>query len=376
MNKGYIVIEDTTLREGEQTPGVTFTEHQKRSIVEALAKAGVKYLEVGTPAMGSSEFRTIQTLTSEFSELTLIGWNRGVRADIDQTFEAGLTALHIGLPSSNLHIKEKFGREQNWVIETAAELIEYAKLQGATFISVSAEDMGRADIEFLKRYARTLKTAGATRMRLSDTVGCLSPHKVAKIVATLKQEVDMDIQLHMHNDLNLGLANVLSGVEAGATQVHVTINGLGDRAGLTPIHQVVVALHLLMDMDTGIDFKELMNLSKLVAEYTNLPIAHNEPIVGKYVFTHESGIHVDGVLKVKESFESFPPELVGRKHEFVLGKHSGTHAIEHIFKKAGTIISREQAKTLLPAIRELAPLFGGCIPPDVVVILARYSASI
>ncbi len=372
MSKKCVLIEDSTLREGEQSPGVAFTEAQKRSIVQALAQAGVKHIEVGTPAMRSVEFMTIKALAQDLSDLTLIGWNRGVRADLDKTFESGLTALHIGLPSSDLHIKEKFGRDKNWVLDTAADLVTYAKSQGAKFISVSAEDIGRADLEFLKKYARTIQSAGASRMRLSDTIGCLTPHRVAEIVTTLKQTVDIDLQLHMHNDLNLSLANVLSGVEAGATQVHVTINGLGERAGIAALHQVAVALHLLLDVETGIDLRQLVSLSELVAVYTKHPIAFNEPIIGKNVFTHESGIHVDGILKVKESFEPFPPELVDRQHQFVLGKHSGSHALEHILKEAGVKIDREQARTLIPLIRRVSCVLGGCVPEPLAVVMAEH----
>lgn len=371
MARTSVLIEDTTLREGEQTPGVAFKEKQKFAIVEALAKANIKYIEIGIPVMGSVEFHALQLIAREFSTLTLIGWNRGLRTDIERSFDAGLTAIHIGLPSSDIHIKEKFGRDQSWVIETAIELVEYAKSQQATFISVSAEDMGRADIDFLKKYAKALETAGATRMRLSDTIGCLTPSRVTEIVRVLKQETNLPLQLHMHNDFNLALANVLAGVEAGASQVHATINGLGERAGITSIHQAVVGLHLIADAYTNVEMKELVNLSALVEMYTGLPIAYNEPVIGKYAFTHESGIHVDGILKVKESFEAFSPELVGRHHEFVLGKHSGSHAVEHILKQNGFLVNRETAKSLLPLIRELSVLMGGYLDPQIVIAILK-----
>lgn len=371
--KRQILIEDSTLREGEQTPGVAFSEFQKRRILEGLAEANVKYAEVGIPVMGSIEFNAIKKLAEEPGLPKLIGWNRGVKEDLNRTFEAGLDALHIGLPSSDIHIKDKFNKDYHWVIETAVELIEYAKSQGATFISVSAEDMGRANIEFLKSYAKALEQAGASRMRLSDTVGCLTPNKVFEIVKTLRSEVkQLDFQLHMHNDFNLALANVLAGLEAGAGQVHVTINGLGDRAGIAALHQVVVALEVLAGYSTGIDLKKVYQLSKLVEEFTGLPIAHNEPIVGDLVFTHESGIHVDGMLKVKNSFEAFPPELVGREHQFVIGKHTGSRAIQHALESQKISVNREEAQKLIPFIREFSTITRSNVQPEILALFARY----
>lgn len=373
MDNKFVLIEDSTLREGEQTPGVAFNEYQKQQILEHLAKANIKYAEVGIPVMGSVEFEAIKSLSQKSHLPTLIGWNRGIKSDLDRTFEAGLKALHIGLPSSDIHIKEKFKKDHNWVIETAIELVEYAKSQGAEFISVSAEDMGRADMEFLKKYAKALDEAGASRMRLSDTVGCLTPSKVSNIVNVLKQEVNnLDFQLHMHNDFNLALGNVLAGLDAGAKQVHVTVNGLGDRAGITALHHATAALEVLSDYKTDVNLSEIYKISKLVSEYTNLPIAHNEPIVGDLVFTHESGIHVDGMLKVKNSFEAFEPELVGRHHKFIIGKHTGSRAVQHVLAENGISVSRDEAQSLIPFIREYCTLTQSSMPPEILVMNAKY----
>jgi isopropylmalate/homocitrate/citramalate synthase len=369
-----LLVEDTTLREGEQTPGVALNYAQKHAIVEALADAGIRYVEVGTPAMGSSEGRNLRKLREDFPELTLIGWNRGVKADLEETIQAGFKALHVGLPSSDVHIKDKFGKDKGWVLDTAAQLVSFARAQGVTFISISAEDMGRADPAFLRSYVKLMAECGVSRMRLSDTVGCLTPTRVASIVRELRSVAPLDFQLHMHNDFNLAMANVLAGVEAGATQVHVTINGLGERAGLAALHQVATGLKYLMpNVHTGIDLTKLPKLSAMVAEFTGLPVAHNEPVVGEHAFTHESGIHVEGVLKVAKSFEAFPPEAVGRKHEFKLGKHSGSTGIQHMLASAGYEISRDEAKTLLPLVRDIAPLIGGDIPVELIKVIAEYS---
>lgn len=367
-----VTLEDTTLREGEQTPGVVFTGRDKREVAEALGEAGIEYLEVGTPVIGSSEFRTISELAATEGMPTLIGWNRGLRSDLEASFAAGLTAVHIGLPSSRLHVEDKFGRDFQWVIDTAAELIGFARMEGARFISVSAEDMGRADLNFLLEYAEAARQAGATRMRLSDTVGCLRPGQVAEIVSALRGSVDLDLQVHMHNDFGLAQANVLAGVEAGASQVHVTVNGLGDRAGIAALHQVVPALELMLGIPTGIDMTALPRLSTLVTRITGLPVAHNEPVVGRRVFTHESGIHVEGMLKVTSTFAALDPESVGRNHEFTLGKQSGSQALAHVLTEAGVPVDRDQARELLPLIRELAEAMGGTVSPTVAAALARH----
>ncbi|MBY4602891.1 MULTISPECIES: LeuA family protein [Bacillus] len=370
-----IIVEDSTLREGEQTPGVAFSEYQKREILDGLVRANIQFAEIGIPVMGSVEFQAIQSIAKDNNFPTLIGWNRGLKTDIDKTFEAGLNSLHIGLPSSDIHIRDKFKKDYNWVIETAVELVDYAKSQGAKFISVSAEDMGRANLDFLKKYAKSLEEAGASRMRLSDTVGCLTPAKTKNIVQSLKQEVNhLDFQLHMHNDMNLAIANVMAGIEAGATQVHATINGLGDRAGITALHQIATVLKVLTNYETDINMSEIYKLSKMIEEFTGLSIAHNEPVIGELVFAHESGIHVDGMLKAKNSFESFSPEIVGREHTFIIGKHTGSRAIQHVLQEQGLDISREKAQELLPIIRELSTRLHSSIDPELLCVIAQFIA--
>ena len=280
----------------------------------------------------------------------------------------------MGLPSCDVHITDKFGKDKGWVLDTAAELVSFAKSQGVSFISISAEDMGRADPDFLRTYVKLMAQCGVSRMQLSDTVGCLTPVRVAGIVKDLRSVATLDFQLHMHNDFNLATANVLAGVDAGATQVHVTVNGLGERAGLAALHQVATGLeYLLPETETGIDLTKLPKLSAMVAQFTGLSVAHNEPVVGEHAFTHESGIHVAGVLKVAKSFEAYPPEAVGRKHDFKLGKHSGSTGIQHLLAAAGLEIDRDEAKALLPLVRDIAPLVGGDIPIELIKVIAEHS---
>ena len=231
--------------------------------------------------------------------------------------------------------------------------------------------MGRADPTFLGRYACAVAAAGASRLRLSDTVGCLAPERVTSIVKGIRRDSDIPLQLHMHNDFGLAIANVLAGIQAGAEQVHTTINGLGERAGITSFHAAAVAIEVLLGMHTGIRLNKIPDLSALVASFTKFTIAHNEPIVGSNVFTHESGIHVNGMLHLAASFQPFDPVLVGRSHEFVLGKHTGSQAICHILSTGGVEVTRVEAKEMLPNFRDLAIALGGCVPPEVACLFAR-----
>lgn len=362
-NRRKILIEDTTLREGEQMARVVFTEAQKRAILDGLMRARVPYAEVGIPVMGAAELRDLLNLIRDYKEPMLIGWNRGMRSDLEHSARAGFKGVHIGIPTSEAHLKGQLKKDTNWVLDIACELVEFCRKEGMEIISVSAIDMSRSRIEFLQAYAKALEGAGATRLRLSDTIGICTPEKTREVVQAIRSVSNITLQMHMHNDYGLSLANMLAGVEAGAEQVQVTINGLGERNGITALHQAAVALELLYGCDTGIDLKALVPLAEIVAAFTNFPIANNEPIIGRGAFSHESGIHVDGMLKSQDSFQPFDPALVGRQHEFVLGKHSGSSALQWFLKAEGFEVSREEAAELLPFVREFATAEGGSFDP-------------
>jgi len=293
----------------------------------------------------------------------LIGWNRGMVSDLEHSARAGFRGVHIGIPTSQAHLQGQLKKDENWVIDTAGKLVEFSKNEGMEIISVSAIDMSRSKIEFLQKYAQALESAGATRLRLSDTVGVFNPEKTREVVLKIREVSSIPLQMHMHNDYGLSLANMLAGVNAGAEQVQVTVNGLGERNGITALHQAVVALELMYGYDTGVNLKELLPLSELVAAFTNFPIANNEPVIGRGAFSHESGIHVDGMLKSQESFQPFDPTLVGRHHEFVLGKHSGSSSLQWFLRQEGIDVTREEAADLLPFVREFATENNGSFDP-------------
>ncbi len=358
-----ILVEDTTLREGEQMARVVFTEKIKREILEGLKEANVPYAEVGIPVMGASELRDLLNIIKDYDQPMLIGWNRGMINDLEHSAKAGFRGVHIGIPTSDAHLSGQLKKDKSWVIDTAAKLCEFCQKEGMEVISVSAIDMSRSEISFLQEYAQALESAGATRLRLSDTVGIFNPEKTTEVVKKIKEVSKIPLQMHMHNDYGLSLANMLAGVVAGAEQVQVTVNGLGERNGITALHQAATALELMYGYDTGINLKALYPLSQTVAKHTNFPIANNEPVVGRGCFSHESGIHVDGMLKSRESFQAFDPRHVGRDHEFVLGKHSGSAAVRWFLGQQGIEVTREEANEILPFVREFATEMGGSFDP-------------
>lgn len=354
-----LMLEDSTLREGEQSPGVAFSPEEKVEIARRLDTLGVHALEVGTAAMGGPEEDAIKRLIDAKLGLKLIGWNRGRKSDLEASFACGLDAVHIGLPSSDHHLEQKFGKSRAWVIETMGELVAYAKSQGA-WVSVSAEDAARADREFLVEYARAVKDAHADRLRISDTIGILRPQTARETFAAVA-EVGIPLQAHMHNDFGLATANTLAAVEGGAQHVHFTVNGLGERAGIAPIDELLLGLRFHYEIDTGCHLEQLTDLCRYVAEVSGRPIATNKPITGSAIFAHESGIHVEGVLRLPDAFEPFAPELVGAERKIVIGKHSGSASIQHVLAGEGVTASREDLADVTQAVRVEATKLKRCL---------------
>ena len=345
-----LMIEDSTLREGEQSPGVVFSVDEKVEIARLLADVGVDALEVGTPAMGGPELEAIERLVNEDLDLLLIGWNRGRRSDIEASLRCGLRAVHIGLPASDHHLGKKFGKSREWVIETMGELVDFAKGEGA-WVSVSAEDSGRADVEFLVDFAKAVGDAGADRMRMSDTIGVLEPFRARDLFARVTAEAQIPVQAHMHNDFGLAAANTLAAVSGGARHIHATVNGLGERAGIASLDEVLMGLERHLGIDHGCRLDAILPVAEFVARASGRSIPANKPIVGQAIFEHESGIHVDGVLKVPDTFEPFTPETIGTERRIVIGKHSGSSAIQYVLAQAGIEVSREKLSEVTTAVR-------------------------
>lgn len=358
-----IILEDTTLRDGEQAPGVAFSSDTKTAILDALIRAGVRWVEVGIPAMGGNELDFLSKAVNRQDEARLVVWNRGVRTDVEFSLDLGYRAVHIGLPASKLHLEQSVGKSREWLVQNATSLVKMAKDRGA-FVSISAEDIARTEPEFLVEYATAVAEAGADRLRLSDTIGILTPEGYASRVAAVTSAVDIDVQCHAHNDFGLGFANTLSGLNAGARYFHVTVNGVAERAGMTDLAQAAVTLQQLYKVDLGIDLTQMTALSRLVADACGHPTQPWQPITGANVFAHESGIHVNAMLNDTSTFEPYSPELVGGARRYVLGKHSGRAIIEDVLTRNGRAFTQDDLGTCLAWLRQEAVSRQGEVPEE------------
>jgi homocitrate synthase NifV len=347
-----VIIDDTTLRDGEQTAGVVFSRREKVAIARMLDEIGVHELECGIPTMGKEEQDSIRAIVDLGLNARLITWNRAIIGDIQASIACGVSAVDISLSVSDMMIANKLRKNRAWVIEQLRTALSFAKEHGL-YVSVGGEDASRADTAFLVELMGIASELGADRFRYCDTLGILDPFLMYEKVSALRTAVpELPIEVHTHNDLGMATANAIAGIRAGARFVNTTVNGLGERAGNAALEEVVMGLKLACGIDPGIETHRFHEISRFVGTASGRPVPDWKPVVGKRVFSHESGVHADGVIKNPGNYEGFDPAEVGLSRYLVLGKHSGTSILLERFKELGIALSREEAALLIELVRE------------------------
>ncbi len=334
MSSTLVRIFDTTLRDGEQTPGVSLTPDEKVRIARQLDRLGVDAIEAGFPIASKGESESVAAVAHAGLSCEVVGLARASKNDIDQALGTGVNCVHVFIATSDLHLKYKLKLTRKQVLDRIADSVSYAKQQ-RRIVEFSAEDATRTEIDFLKKAYETAEEAGADRLNIPDTVGVSSPQRIAQITKTVVDSVRVPVSIHCHNDFGLAVANSLAAIEAGAVQAHVTINGLGERAGNTSLEELVMSLHVLFDRKTRVDTRLLCETSKLVVALTGVRVQTNKAVVGDNAFGHESGIHTHGITEMPLTYEPYDPALVGRRRWFQAGKHAGVHGIATQLAEAG-----------------------------------------
>ncbi|RLC07487.1 MAG: 2-isopropylmalate synthase [Deltaproteobacteria bacterium] len=377
-----VYIFDTTLRDGEQSPGASMNEAEKLRLAIQMEKLGVDVLEAGFPAASQGDFDAVARIARKVRNLEVAGLARTSKADIDRAWgaiqHAAKPRIHTFIATSDIHLKYKLNKTRDEVIETAVESVRYAKSLTDN-VEFSAEDGSRSDRDFLCKVFEAAIEAGATTVNLPDTVGYAIPEEFADMVKYVTEHTPnigkAVLSVHCHNDLGLATANTLAAISAGARQAEVTINGIGERAGNTSLEEVIMALHTrpnFLPMETNIVTEHIYSTSRLVSMITGIIVQPNKAVVGANAFAHEAGIHQDGVLKNPMTYEIMKPETIGlNRNQLVLGKHSGRHALRTHLKEMGYDLSDEELNLVFTKFKELADKKKHVVDEDLEVIVTE-----
>ena len=348
-------IFDTTLRDGEQTPGVSLSPEKKLNIAKKLDELGIDAIETGFPVISDGERAGVKMITSANLKAELCGLARTNKKDIDAAIDCGLNYIHTFIATSDIHLEYKLKMTRDEALSKAIEAVEYGKSRGLQ-VEFSAEDATRTDREFLKKVFGEVAKAGADRIDIPDTVGYSTPQYIAEITKDAIDATKLPVSVHCHNDFGLAVANAISGIQAGAQCAHVTINGIGERAGNASLEEFVMALNSLQfeqKWETNINTKLLYETSRYVSKLVGITVQPNKAIVGENAFGHESGIHTHGVLSNPLTYEPISPEVVGRTRWLQVGKHAGIHGMNAMLKEYGVEPNDEQTKQILDQVKNI-----------------------
>ena len=365
MARGVRIF-DTTLRDGEQTPRVAFSPAQKAEIAAALDSLGVDAIEAGFPVVSAGEHEAVSAIAAAGLRADVYGLARSTRRDVDAIVDAGLSCVHTFIATSAIHARDKLGMSEEAILGAAIDAVEYAKSRGLD-VEFSAEDATRSDRAYLRRVYSAAAGAGADRVNIPDTTGYSTPEHMAGLVREVSEAAGVPVSVHCHNDFGLATANTLAGIAAGAASAHVTVNGIGERAGNASLEEVVTALEFLDPEATGagghprsrprgvtrVRTRRIYDVSRLVSRMARVQVQHNKAIVGENAFGHESGIHTHGIVKNPLTYESLDPRLVGRKRWFAAGKHAGTHGVERTLSEYGLSPSASELAAILERVKGL-----------------------
>jgi isopropylmalate/homocitrate/citramalate synthase len=353
-----IELYDNTLRDGEQAPGIAFSADEKLAIARALSDLGVHWANVGFPAVSAEELAAVQRITRAGLRMKTAALSRMTTGDIDITVESGVDLISLFLAGSDVHLLHKLQLTEAQAIASIEKHVAYAKTSGRA-ISVAIEDGSRTPMPRLVRMFQAAEAAGADYLVLADTVGVLTPSATSAVFRTLNAVLGKPVGVHFHDDLGLALANTLAALEAGTQLVHVTMTGVGERSGNTCLEELAVVLAVKYGRDLGLRLDRLYEVAELVHRSIGSRPPEHKAITGKWAFTHESGIHVAGILANADTYQPFPPALIGRQHEIVFGKHSGARSITYLAERHGVTLGDAGVRTVLEQVKQRGQQKGG-----------------